>query len=115
MSFMMVFPQACPVTPFHQLLGIYLILASTQPLIQMALTVLCQAVKWVEHLNVMQGLKVCGHFCCSVVTCDVMPVKHGDDFGLYLTLKNTKGVLDVIKDIGHDVESQGNKLYIPVS
>jgi len=44
-----------------------------------------------------------------------MPIKHGDDLGLYLILKNTEAVLDVIKDIGYDMESPGSKLYVPVS
>lgn len=55
------------------------------------------------------------HYCSSVSLCNVMPIKHGDDLGLYLTLKNTEAVLDVIKDIGHDVEPPGSKLYVPVS
>jgi len=46
---------------------------------------------------------------------DVMPIKHGDDLGVYLTFKNTKAILGVIKDIGHDMEPPGSKLYVPVS
>jgi len=51
----------------------------------------------------------CGavYSCPSVGLCDVMPIKHGDDLGLYLTLKNTEAVLGVIKDIGLDMEPPG--------
>lgn len=55
------------------------------------------------------------YFCSSVGLCDVMPIKHGDDLGLYSTLKNTEAVLDVIKDIGRDIEPPGSKLYVTVS
>ena len=64
------------------------------------------------YLIVVPSLRVCVdvYYCCSVGLCDVMPIKHGDALGLYLTLKNTEAVFDVIKDIGHDMEPPGSKL-----
>lgn len=65
------------------------------------------------YLSVVWSVDV--YFCCSVGLYDAMPIKHGDDLGLYLTLKNTEAVSDVIKYIGHDMESPGSKLYVLVS
>jgi len=49
------------------------------------------------YLSVVPCVDV--YSCSSVGLCDVMPIKHGDDLGLYLTLKNTEAVLGVIKTL----------------